>query len=132
MKYLEERSMKTPTLTPVAPSAPDGKAADTSAPVSAMTYWQRHGIKHCEQLAIACGTSYDYWKQIANLRKRPSIELARRLVALSQGEMSLELLLTPKHHMRQSGAAPMPDGNKVGVAQHRRKSRPPPSPDELH
>ena len=124
--------MKTPNLTPVAPNDPASAAADASGPVSAMTYWKRHGIKHCEQLAIACGTSYDYWKQIANLRKRPSIELARRLVALSQGEMSLEMLLTPKHHLRPSGAAPMPDGNKVGVAQHRRKSRPPPPPDEIH
>ena len=86
-----------------------------------MAYWQRHGSAHCARLAQAAGTSYGYWKQIANQRKRPSIELARRLVHASGGELSLELLLFPISEQRLTGAAPLREGNKVGSAHRLRK-----------
>ena len=103
--------LNSPASTPSCPPAPPSA-------VSAMSFWQRHGAQHCARLAQDAGTTYAYWKQIANQRKRPSIELARRLVQASQGELSLELLLFPITEQRHKGAAPLIAGNKVGSARH--------------
>jgi hypothetical protein len=43
---------------------------------------------HCRELAESAGTTYDYWKRIANLRVRPSIDLARTLAELTGGELT--------------------------------------------
>lgn len=87
--------------------------------ITPLAYWQKHGIEHCERLCIAAGTSYDYWKRICNLRARPSADLARKLVALTGGELSMETLLPPREQLRGSGAPPIPGGNKVGNPQRR-------------
>ena len=66
-------------------------------------------------MCVEAGTTYAYWKRVCNLRVRPGMDLARRLVELSGGEMSFELLCPPKGSIRGIGAAPMPGGNRVGA-----------------
>lgn len=65
--------------------------------MDAMTYWKWYGKPHCERLCAQVGTTYNYWKHICNQQKRPSVDLARKLVAASNGELSLEKLLFDKH-----------------------------------
>lgn len=113
---------------PLSPAPTDSCPPAPPIAVSAMTFWQRHGAARCARLAQDAGTSYGYWKQIANQRKRPSIELARRLVQASQGELSLDLLLFPITEQRLKGAAPLIAGNKVGSAKHLHRSPPPAEP----
>jgi len=83
--------------------------------MTAMEYWQAHGVEHCRELAAKAGTSYDYWKRIANLRVRPSIDLARRLEELSGGKMTVDKLMPPLGWIRPIGAPPLPGGNRVGA-----------------
>lgn len=70
--------------------------------MDAMKYWESLGkdkkvfTAFCEKV----GTSYNYWKHIANRRKRPSVDLARRMVEHSNGALTLEELLPPKNAMR--------------------------------
>ena len=85
------------------------------APVSALDYWVRHGRAHCTKMALSAGTTYDYWKRICNQRTRPSVDLARRLVALSSGEMSVDLLCLPREQIRSVGSPPLPGGYPVGA-----------------
>jgi hypothetical protein len=82
---------------------------------TAMEYWQLHGVDHCRELAESAGTTYEYWKRIANLRVRPSIDLARTLAELTGGELTVDKLLPPLSDIRPIGAPPMPGGNRVGA-----------------
>lgn len=84
-------------------------------PRTPMEYWQAHGVEHCRELAKEAGTTYDYWKRIANLRVRPSIDLARKLADLTGGELSVDKLLPPLAELRAIGSPPMPNGNRVGA-----------------
>jgi hypothetical protein len=68
--------------------------------MDAMQYWTKYGREPVMKLCETCGTTYAYWKHIANKRKRPSVDLARRFVDASNGEMSLDALLPPKREMR--------------------------------
>lgn len=58
-------------------------------------YWKKHGKEKSVEMCNAVGTSYDYFKHICNKRKRPSVELARKMVEFSAGELSLDKLLFP-------------------------------------
>ena len=60
-----------------------------------MEYWKLIGKKDAEELCKSVGTSYEYFKHICNKRKRPSVDLARKIVKQSGGEISLEKLLFP-------------------------------------
>lgn len=68
--------------------------------MDAMSYWKKHGRERVEQLCRDVGTSYNYWKHIANRRKRPSVDLALRFVEHSGGELTFDKLLLPKREMR--------------------------------
>ena len=68
--------------------------------MDAMTYWKKHGTPHVVELCAKVGTTYNYWKHIANRRKRPSVDLARRFVEHSKGKLTLEELLPPRSEMR--------------------------------
>jgi hypothetical protein len=70
--------------------------------MDAMTYWKKHGRERVEQLCRDVGTSYNYWKHIANKRKRPSVDLALLMVEHSGGELTFNELLLPKREMRIS------------------------------
>lgn len=61
--------------------------------MNAMEYWKKYGRERVIELCEKSGTSYLYWQHIANGRKRPSVDLAYRLVENSDGELSfIELL----------------------------------------
>jgi hypothetical protein len=73
--------------------------------LDAKGYWEQVGRATVQQLCDECGTSYNYFKHIANKRKRPGVDLARKMVAVSQNltpdfPLSLDLLLTPGDQMR--------------------------------
>lgn len=90
------------------------------APIGAQEYWVKHGREKCEAMAVAAGTTYAYWKRICNLRARPGVDLARRLVALTGGELSFDLLCPPVAAIRGVGAPPLPGGYKVGAVPKKR------------
>ena len=83
------------------PSAP--------TPLDAMSYWQtKHGHRPTPELLAMlerAGTTYDYWKHICNLRKRPGADLARRLVKESSGELCFDKLLFPRELLRGGKSA---------------------------
>lgn len=68
--------------------------------MDAMSYWRKHGRERVEQLCKEAGTTYNYWKHIANKRKRPSVDLAMRFVAASNGELSFAALLPSRDELR--------------------------------
>jgi transcriptional regulator with XRE-family HTH domain len=64
--------------------------------MNAKQYREKFGKLGCEALAEAAGTSYAYVYQIAIGHRRPSVELAQRLVEASNGQLDLISLLTQK------------------------------------
>ena len=60
-----------------------------------MEYWKLNGRKKCLELCNEVGTSYDYFKHMCNKRKRPSVELARKIIQFTGGELTLDDLLFP-------------------------------------
>lgn len=70
--------------------------------MDAKAYWDSVGKQAVIELCEQVGTSYGYYKQIANKRKRPSIDLARKMVAASGGQLSLDKLLFPLSERRTS------------------------------
>ncbi len=70
--------------------------------MDAMQYWKQQGRERILVLCAEVGTSYDYWKHLAHKRKRPGVELARKLVHHSQGALSLDELLPAKSEMKKS------------------------------
>lgn len=99
MLYRKIAMKKNPSITPIGP----------------LDYWKKHGKESCEKLSTAAGTTYSYWKLICNRVKRPGLDLARRLVDASGGELSLELLCPPVSALRGTGAAPVPGSRGVGA-----------------
>jgi hypothetical protein len=65
-----------------------------------MTYWKQHDRAHVIELCAKVGTTYNYWKHLANRRKRPSVDMARRFVQHSDGKLTLDELLPAKSSMR--------------------------------
>ena len=64
--------------------------------MNAKQYREKFGKLGCQALAEAAGTNYDYFYQIAIGHRRPSVELAQRLVEASDGQLELIALLTQK------------------------------------
>ena len=64
--------------------------------LSAMEYWNMAGIYKTREICIEAGTTYEHFKHIAHKRRRPSVELAHRLIKASGGKMSFEKLLFSK------------------------------------
>jgi hypothetical protein len=55
-------------------------------------YWKKYGIEHCREMCAYVGTSYEYFKHMCHKRKRPSIDMAWKMVDFSKGELALEEL----------------------------------------
>jgi hypothetical protein len=66
-----------------------------------MQYWKENGKAGAEAMCQAVGTSYEYFKHICNKRKRPSVDLARKMVAFSGDKLSLNELLFPIDQKRK-------------------------------
>lgn len=73
--------------------------------MDAMTYWRQFGIAHVHKICAAAGTTYDYWKLIAYGHKRPSVDLAHRLVEQSGGKLEFTQLLPPSTKLKKMVAA---------------------------
>lgn len=65
-------------------------------PMDAQTFKERFGKAECEAVAAAARTNYAYFHQIATGRRRPSVDLAERLVDASDGRLDLISLLKAK------------------------------------
>ena len=79
----------------------------TKRGLSPMEFRDRYGIAITQEVCAKAGTTYDYFKHICNHRKRPGVDLARRLVDASDGRLDLDKLLIPKAMIRKSGEPPM-------------------------
>lgn len=71
--------------------------------MDAHAFLEKHGRRTAEKVAKAAGTNYAYFNQIAYGHRRPSPELARKLVKASErvvpeeaARLDLEGLLFPK------------------------------------
>lgn len=64
--------------------------------MDAQTFKEKFGKAECEAVAAAAGTNYAYFKQLAIGARRPSVDLAKKLVTASDGRLDLLELLTAK------------------------------------
>ncbi len=53
--------------------------------MNAFEFLKRHGKATAEAVAIAAGTNWAYFSQLAYGHRRPSLAMAERLVAASEG-----------------------------------------------
>lgn len=70
-----------------------------------MEYWKAVGTGKARKVIHASGTKWNYFIHITHNRKRPSVDLARRLIASSKEitpgyEMTLEELLVPLEQIK--------------------------------
>lgn len=70
--------------------------------MDAFSFLEKHGKDLCERVAKLAGTNYAYFSQIAYGHRRPSPDLARKLVSASAGvvrkpsdQLDFESLLLP-------------------------------------
>lgn len=61
--------------------------------MNAQSYLNLYGRKKAAEVAEAAGTNYRYFHHIVKGKRRPSVELAKRLVIASSGELGLMDLL---------------------------------------
>ncbi len=67
-------------------------------------YFMRHGTKGLRDLAEKAGTKLSYLLQLNySTDKRPSIQMASRLVEASNGALTLEGLANPKKVLVREG-----------------------------
>lgn len=64
--------------------------------MNAQDYLDLHGIKKAKEVATKANTSYAYFWQIAKGIRRPSVDLAERLVEASEHELDFVSLLRRK------------------------------------
>jgi hypothetical protein len=64
--------------------------------MDAMSFWKKSGIEKTRDVCFLAGTTYEHFKHIAHKRRRPSVELAHRLIKASKGGMTFEKLLFSK------------------------------------
>lgn len=64
--------------------------------MDAQTFKEQFGKEECESIAASAGTNYAYFHQIATGVRRPSVELAERLVEASGNRLDLLSLLRSK------------------------------------
>lgn len=55
--------------------------------MDAKAFLEKHGKPTAERVAIRAGSNYAYYSQIAYGHRRPSVDLARKLVASSEVEV---------------------------------------------
>lgn len=71
--------------------------------MDALAFLEKHGKEVAERVAVAAGTNYAYFSQIAYGHRRPSPDLARELVDASvkefpdtRDQLDFQALLPPK------------------------------------
>ena len=73
--------------------------------MDAKTFLAKFGTEEATRVALAAGTNYQYFSQIAYGHRRPSVGLADRLVTASGGRLSFELLMRAKRHKHDASDA---------------------------
>ncbi len=61
--------------------------------MNAKQYKDKYGKAACVKVAEKAGTNYVYFYQLVNGDRRPSVELAKKLVKASKGELDLLSLI---------------------------------------
>jgi hypothetical protein len=61
--------------------------------MNAKDFLDEFGREEATRVAIAAGTNYVYFTQIASGHRRPSVDLALRLITASDDRLSFEALL---------------------------------------
>ncbi len=64
--------------------------------MDAKTFFEKHGRDESRAVAVAAGTNYAYFYQFVTGARRPSLELAKKLVEASDGRLELLALLEAK------------------------------------
>lgn len=64
--------------------------------MNAREFLDEFGSSAAERVAVAAGTNLPYFEQLACGARRPSFELAERLVAASDGKLDVLALLRAK------------------------------------
>lgn len=72
--------------------------------MDAKAFLEKFGTEEATRVAVAAGTNYQYFSQIAYGHRRPSVPLADRLVAASGGRLSFEGLMRAKESKPRAGA----------------------------
>lgn len=80
--------------------------------MDALAFLQKHGKDTAEKVALAAGTNYAYFSQIAYGHRRPGVDLAHELVRSSERHirkpderLDFESLLSPAEKSRRKKAA---------------------------
>lgn len=71
--------------------------------MDANEFWKTHGRVKIQEFCYRCGTNYVYFKHLAHKRKRPGVDLARKMIAdpLGRGQLTLDELLTPTEELHE-------------------------------
>ena len=64
--------------------------------MNAKDYFDIHGREKTEAIAVAAGTNWGYFNQIVKGSRRPSVELAKKLVTASDNDLDFVALLNAK------------------------------------
>jgi len=64
--------------------------------MNAKDFYDLNGREKTETIAIKAGTNWGYFIQIINGSRRPSVELAEKLIKASGNELDFVSLLTSK------------------------------------
>ena len=74
--------------------------------MTALEFMKARGDAEVEALAMRCGTTLAYFKQIAYRHRRPSVDLARKLAAESGGALdAADLVFVELKAAARHGAA---------------------------
>ncbi|WP_011298532.1 transcriptional regulator [Cupriavidus necator] len=71
--------------------------------MDAKTFIEKFGTDEATRVAVAAGTNYSYFSQIAHGHRRPSVQLADRLVEASGSRLSFEALMRSKRDKPKAG-----------------------------
>lgn len=74
--------------------------------MDAKTFIERFGTDEAGRVAAAAGTNYSYFSQIAYGHRRPSVQLADRLVEASDHRLSFEALMRSKREKPRTESGP--------------------------
>lgn len=66
--------------------------------MNALEFLNEYGRDEAERVAVAAGTKYAYFNQLAYGHRRPSVELAQELVRASGGRLKFDALLLFKRN----------------------------------
>lgn len=73
--------------------------------MDALAFLKAYGTREAEAVVAAAGTNMNYFRQLCCGSRRPSVDLAQKLVHASQGRMGFTDLLLSKRRAAQTDPA---------------------------